>query len=134
MKVHHVGYITNSIEESIVEFRYLGYKLCEGGIFDDSNQNCRICMLSSSIDGNKIELVEPFPNNFQMSKLLKKRGNSVYHICYEVEDIHDCYKTFCSKEGWMNIFEPKVAIALENRLITYFYNIKIGFVEFLNSK
>ena len=132
MKIHHIGYITNNIEDSITDFSALGYS--EGDIFDDLSQNCKICILTSISEGDKIELVEPHQSNIQMLKILKKRGCSVYHICYEVEDIVTTYKLFCDREGWLNIFEPKEAIALDNRLITYFYNTKLGFVEFVEKK
>ena len=85
-------------------------------------------------ESGNIELVEPNADNIQMQKLLKKRGCSPYHICYEVDDVNKIYREFSNKEGWMNIFEPVIAPALENRLITYFYNTKIGIVEFVNSK
>lgn len=130
MKVHHIGYITDNIEVSINEFRDLGY--LGGDIFNDSIQNCKICLLSSDRCNDYIELVEPNNNNQQMQKLLKKKGCSVYHVCYEVNDVESVYRDFCKKEGWINIFKPVVAIALGGKKITYFYNTKIGFVEFVN--
>lgn len=132
MKVHHVGYITNDIEESIAGFEVLGYIGNE--ILNDPIQNCKICLLTELQTGDIIELVQPNEDNLQMLKLLKKRGCSAYHICYEVDDVEFVYQQFLSKEGWMNIFEPKVAVALGGRKITYFYNTKIGFIEFVNSK
>ena len=131
MKIHHIGYITDNINETIKEFKELGYTE-QDGVFNDSRQNCLICLLVSDYDC--IELVQPLPDNVQMQKLLKKRGRSSYHICYEVEDVFETYKQFLQKEGWMNIFEPVIAPALNDKLVTYFYNTKIGFIEFVNSK
>ena len=69
MKVNHVGYLTNSIEQSANELQSHGYNV--GGIFDDKRQNCRICILKSDL--GDIELVEPNSDNIQMQKMLKKR-------------------------------------------------------------
>ncbi len=105
-----------------------------GGVENDNIQQCRICLLVNKNNDDCIELVEPFNDNIQMQKMLKKRGNSAYLICYEVLDVNAVYSEFCEKEGWMNIFKPVKAVALDNRLITYFYNVNLGFVEFVNSK
>lgn len=131
MKIHHIGYLTNDISDSVREFKLLGY--IGGEVFRDPIQNCNICLLKSQTTGDCIELVQPFEDNIQMQKMLKKRGCSAYHICYEVDDVEEAYKEYSEKEGWMNIFKPVAAIALENRKITYFYNTKIGFVEFVNN-
>ena len=132
MKIHHVGYLTNKIQSSIEYFQDLGYKADE--VYEDNIQLCNICLLYHKESGDCIELVEPYEANAQMQRLLKKRGCGIYHICYEVDDVNAVCDEFCSKEGWMNIFKPVKAIALDNRLITYFYNPNIGFIEFVNSK
>ena len=132
MKVHHIGYITDCIDASVNEFRKLGY--VGGEIISDAVQNCKICLLISDRSNDCIELVEPNDDNYQMQKILKIRGCSAYHICYEVEDVESVYNDYCEKEGWINIFKPVAAVALGGRKITYFYNTKIGFIEFVNEK
>ena len=67
-----------------------------------------------------------------MLRMLKNRGASPYHICYEVESVDVVYSELSSKEGWMNVFEPVEAVALNNKKITYFYNARLGLVEFVN--
>lgn len=131
LKIHHTGYLTNNVLNSIEEFKLLGYDA--ENIVIDTIQRCKICLMYHTKNKDCIELVEPLDDNVQMLKMLKKRGNSPYHVCYEVDDINEVYNFFCQKEGWMNIFKPVKAIALNNRLITYFYNNNIGFVEFVNT-
>ena len=80
-----------------------------------------------------IELVKPYEQNLSMQKMLKKRGISPYHLCYEVDDVEALYKDLSAKEGWLPIFAPVPAVAFGNRLITYFLNADAGFVEFVNS-
>jgi len=132
MKIHHVGYLTKDIKASLSAFHDLGYESKD--IINDDIQQCRICLLYHCDSNDCIELVQPYETNAQMMKMLSKRGSSAYHICYEVEDVMKIYNEYCNKEGWMNIFKPVVAIALGNKLITYFYNINLGFIEFVNTK
>ena len=132
MEIHHIGYLTKDINASLSAFQDLGYE--SNDILNDDIQQCKICLLYHRVNNDCIELVQPYETNTQMMKMLSKRGSSAYHICYEVEDVKKIFEEFCNKEGWMNIFKPVVAVALGNRLITYFYNINLGFVEFVNKK
>lgn len=66
--------------------------------------------------------------------MLSQRGNAPYHMCYEVEDVEALFEELSEKEGWMPLFRPVEAAAFNNRLITYFYNTQMGYVEFVNCK
>ena len=129
MKLHHYGYITDSIENTVKSFADLGYTA--GEVYNDDVQKCQICLLSGG--NTDIELVKPYEQNLSMQKMMKKRGVYPYHRCYEVDDIEAIYNDLTAKEGWLPLFEPVPAVALGNRLITYFVNADIGFVEFVNS-
>ncbi len=96
MKIHHIGYLTKNIDASIPAFEELGYVQCEE-IKNDEIQLCKICLLSHRTNNDCIELVEPYDGNVQMNKMLSKRGNSAYHICYEVPDVYSIYEQFCNK-------------------------------------
>ena len=84
-------------------------------------------------DNTDIELVKPYEQNLSMQKMIKKRGVYPYHLCYEVDDVEAINNDLTAKEGCLPLFEPVPAVALGNRLITYFVNADIGFVEFVNS-
>lgn len=129
MKVDHIGYVTDNIDQSSAEFIRLGYK--KGNIVADEIQKCNICFLTNEL-GERIELVEPFEKNKSLQKLLSQRGVSPYHICYVVDDIETLFDELSEQEGWMPLFRPVEAAAFENRLIMYFYNAAIGYVEFVN--
>jgi len=132
MKLHHIGYVVEKIEDAQQNFEALGYKLAQAPVNDDI-QKCRIGFIAR--DGEPmIELVEPYENNKSLRKMLIQRGNAPYHMCYEVEDVEALFDELSEKEGWMPLFRPVEAIAFGNRLITYFYNAQIGYVEFVNEK
>lgn len=132
MKLHHTGYLTGDIDETAKAFEVLGY--VAQPVFDDKIQKCFICFLKREEGEALIELVQPYEDNITMQKMLKKRGVSPYHLCYEVLDVQAIYDNLSETEGWLPIFAPLEAVAFENRKITYFMNAETGFVEFVNEK
>ena len=132
MQLHHIGYVVEKIEEAQQNFEALGYKVAQVPVNDDI-QKCRIAFIAREGEP-MIELVEPYENNKSLRKMLTQRGNTPYHMCYEVEDVEALFDELSEKEGWMPLFRPVEATAFRNRLITYFYNAQIGYVEFVNEK
>ena len=129
MKLDHIGYLTGDIEASAKAFVELGYS--KGLTYSDDIQKCFICFLKC--EDNTIELVQPYEDNAPMNRMLKKKGTSPYHLCYEVEDVQKTFCTLSEKEGWTPLFAPVKAIAFNDRLITYFLNAEAGYIEFVNT-
>ena len=133
MKLHHIGYVVNGIEVALNALQSLDNKLVTTPPVNDEIQRCRICFVGR--EGEPlIELVEPYENNKSLRKMQAQRGNAPYHMCYEVEDVEALFDELSEKEGWMPLFRPVEAAAFNNRLITYFYNTQIGYVEFVKCK
>ena len=128
-KIDHVGYLTGDIEKSTKLFEQLGYQRL-GEVYKEEIQKTRLCYLEKDNEV-KIELVEPFEDNAPMLRMLKIRGVSPYHICYEVDDIYQEVEKF-NKEGWVSLFAPVKSPAADNRLISYLYKKGIGYIEFVN--
>lgn len=133
MKLHHIGYVVDSIKHALIELQTLNYKAVTTPPINDEIQRCRICFVER--EGEPlVELVEPYENNKSLRKMLSLRGNAPYHMCYEVEDVEALFEELSEKKGWMPLFRPVEAAAFNNRLITYFYNTQVGYVEFVNCK
>ena len=131
MELDHIGYLVENIGEAIGAFSALGY---DGGpVVPDDIQKCRICLLKAPGEA-KVELVEPYPENRPMLRLLSKRGQGPYHPCFAVDDIDAVYEEFAAKEGWTPLFAPVRAAAFRGRRITYFLNATLGYVEFLEAQ
>lgn len=133
MKLHHIGYVVDAVESAVKALQALDNKLVTTPPIRDEIQRCRICFVQRENEP-MIELVEPYENNKSLRKMLTQRGNAPYHMCYEVEDVEALFDELSEKEGWMPLFRPVEAVAFGNRLITYFYNAQIGYVEFVNEK
>lgn len=125
--IEHIGYITKCIEKTAETFKVLGYDAED--IVNDDTQKTRICFLRKKGEVS-IELVEPYPENATMLKMLKK-GTTPYHICYTVSDIHIAYEQM-KELGFTPLFTPVEAPAFDNRLICYFWKNDIGFIEVLS--
>lgn len=127
-RVDHIGYVTKDIKKTAMSFFTLGY-LAEG-IVNDDTQKTRICFLRKEGEVS-IELVEPYPENVTMLKMLKK-GVTPYHICYAVSDIHIVFNQL-KEQGFTPLFLPVEAAAFDNRLICYFWKNDIGLVEIVEN-
>ena len=128
-KIHHIGYVTNNIDETANEWLYLGYT--KGPKILDTIQNTYISLLYKE-NSPSIELVEPVDDHSSVNKILKKVGVSPYHICYEVPNINDTYKEMIVN-GYIPLFRPVEAIAFNNKLISYLYKKEVGYIELINA-
>lgn len=127
-KIDHIGYLTDSINDSLAVFTTLGYR--GGDIVNDDTQRTYICFLYKNGE-TPIELVEPYKDNRTMQRMLSNRGNGPYHVCYCVDDINVSYEKFIA-DDWIPLSQPVSAPALDNRLICYFFKREFGYIELVN--
>lgn len=125
LKFHHIGYATGDIDQTVSDFEKMGYK--RGIVFTDTIQNTYICFLRKE-GFPTIELVQPVDDTCSVNKIVKSRGVSPYHLCYETDDID---QAFCNlmEQGYIPLFRPVEAIAFENRRICYFFKKESGYLE-----
>ncbi|MEL5892862.1 VOC family protein [Bacteroides sp. GD17] len=129
LKFHHIGYVTDSIADTSVLYLQAGYQVSP--IIEDDIQRVKICFLTKQ-DFPKIELVEPVDERSSVNKILKKNGVSPYHVCYEVDDIKNVFNELTENQGYIPLFRPVEAVAMENKLICYLYKKETGFIELVN--
>ncbi len=125
LKIHHVGYAVDSIEEGIKILETLGFKI-DSNIFSDVKRKVKIVFMSK--DEMKIELVAPLSVDSPVSKFLSKNGPSPYHICYSTDDI---YKTVdeLKQLKFIQISEIEDAIAFSDKKVVFMYSKSIGILE-----
>jgi len=87
VKIHHLGRLVHSIEESYkVYFKTFSNLSSEYQVFDIKSQKVKVSFMQIE-DQFCIELIEPYPENKALLKLANK-GVTYYHIGYTVEDIN----------------------------------------------
>lgn len=125
MKIHHIGYAVKNIEDSINEFKKLGYITIENKIVD--NQRNVIIQFIKNGD-YLIELVAPLNKESPVTNLLKKQGNSLYHICYKTDNLKKEIKDL-DNNGFVVISNLLEAPAINNKRVIFLYKEDIGLIE-----
>lgn len=123
--IHHIGYLVKSIKDSIQVFEALGY-VKETEIINDEARGIYICFLTKN--GYRIEFVSPMDENSTVSGLIKKLGNTPYHICYEVEDIEESIESL-KRQKYMLLQKPQEAVAIDGKKVAFLYEKNIGMIE-----
>lgn len=127
LKVHHYGLATDNLERSIETLRSLEYQV--GEITHDPIQNVRIAFASRPHEA-MIELICDFDENGPTRRFVSKTGNSLYHICYEVDNLEKTMAKLRDK-GFLLRHAPVPAIACDGKRIAWMYNRYIGLIELL---
>lgn len=130
MKIHHYGFLTKSITESLNEFEALGYSK-KGGQVTDESRKVNIQFIESE-NGHCIELISPVNSQSVVYGLMKKFKNQVYHICYQVAEINTAIKKL-QTQGFMVIEPPKYAPALHCH-VAFLYAQYTGIIELMDKK
>ncbi len=130
MNIHHIGYAVSDIKKSICEFEKIGFKNA-GELYIDNKRNVSIQLMKS----NKllIELISPNNKYSPVQNIIKRNGNTPYHLCFCTENIALKIKEL-RKNKYTLIESPNPAIAFNNRLVAFLYNKDIGIIELLEGK
>ena len=130
LEFHHIGYVTDSIDATSLIYDKFGY--FTGNQMIDPIQKVKVCFLYKA-HFPTIELIEPLTPASSVNKILAGSGVTPYHVCYEVLDIYVAFEILESL-GFIPLFRPVEAKALNNRLICYFYRKDFGYLEILQKE
>ena len=84
-KLDHVGIVVSNLDESIPLYeRILGVKPV--AVQDVPTQSVRAAFFEVG-NGVEVELIQPIEPNSGVARFLKKRGQGVHHICFEVDEV-----------------------------------------------
>lgn len=122
---HHIGYAVKDIEKTAKYYISSGWQL--GNIYADTIQNTYIAFLYRE-GFPLIELVAPIDETSPICSILKKVGNSTYHVCYSVLNIEAAIAEL-RIQRFIPLFKPVEAVAIDNRMICYLMHPDIGLIE-----
>lgn len=125
MKIHHVGYLVKKIDKAINQFVELGYDVVGEKTYDDYRK-VHICFLEK--EGYVIELVSPSDKESVVSDLMKKIGNSPYHICYETNRFDEDVQELLDRKFVM-CSEKHPAVAIEGKNVCFLMHPFMGMIE-----
>jgi methylmalonyl-CoA/ethylmalonyl-CoA epimerase len=132
MKLHHIGIVVNSIQESLGELKnYINFETTSA-ILPVGSQKVNICLLK--IGEPFLELIEPSSHDSAISEFAKS-GGGIHHLCYEVKDIESELESF-SRKGATILVNP--VKGFDERRIAFVdlntKNTRCGLVELLEIK
>lgn len=132
LKLHHIGFVVLSIQESAESFAQSLGATWDGNIVFDPLQKVRVTFFQGRNPADPlIELVEPGGPESPVSRFLE-RGGGLHHLCYEVKDL-ESHLLFCRSVGTIIIRPPVSAVAFGARRIAWGMTKKRLLVEFLES-
>jgi len=82
MKLHHVGVAVENLEEAARMYREMF-----GCHLSDLKQRGELRAIFAYVGGDEVELLEDHRPDSVIGGFLRKHGEGVHHLCFEVEDI-----------------------------------------------
>lgn len=132
LKLHHIGFVVPSIQESGKSFGLALGATWDGNVVFDPIQKVRVTFLQGNSPTDPlIELVEPGGPESPVSRFLERHGG-LHHLCYEMADL-EAHLTFCQSVGTIIIHPPVPAVAFGGRRIAWTLTKKNLLVEFLEA-
>jgi len=130
VKLHHIGFVVDSIEESAVSLAMSLGASWDKNVICDAVQKVKVTFLKGHYSPEPmIELVEPAGPDSPVSRFVE-RGGGLHHVCYEVEDL-EAHLAYCKKVRTICIRQPVPAVAFGGRRIAWAITPKRLLVEFL---
>lgn len=84
-RLDHIGVAVKNIEEALEIFIKLGFEPPKKGVGEFPELKFRNAMLR--IGDNYIELLESSDPNSDIGRFIEKKGEGLFHLCIEVDDI-----------------------------------------------
>jgi len=129
-KLHHIGFVVSSIEESAEAFALSIGATWDRNIVFDPSQMVHVTFLQGHNPADPlIELIDPGGAESPVSRFLQ-RGGGLHHLCYEVRDLESHLRS-CHSVGTIIIRQPVPAVAFGGRRIAWAITRKRLLVEFL---
>ncbi len=111
----HIGIAVRSIEDIV------------GGNEKTKDDIQKVCVSFFDSAGVRFELVEPACEDSPVTRLLKN-NQSLYHVCFRVDDINASIKGSRSK-GFHLVSGPVPAVAFGGKKIAWLFSRVLGLVE-----
>ena len=131
MKLHHVGIVVESIEESAPRYRqFLGLQPFTPVIADET-QRVNVQFFANGADSTSVELIEPLPGKSPARRKLEQ-GGGLDHLCFEVADLAE-YVRQAESQGVICVCPPVSATAFGGRRVAFLLYRGIGLIEFVEA-
>ena len=131
MRVHHVAYVTDSLNRKSAQLADLLGLHPLGVPVVDPVQGVRIQFMETG-GGGLLELLEPYGDRSPVLRHLRK-GGGIYHVCFEVDDLDDSLQRCRDSGVAMVVCEPVPAPALNQRRVAFVVTEDRDLIEFVEA-
>lgn len=83
--INHVCIAVENIESSMRFYRDV-FGVQPGEVVEIADQGVRAALLR--VGGSQLEFIQPTDPTGSVANFIRRRGEVVHHICFEVEDLH----------------------------------------------
>lgn len=129
--LNHIGYAVKEIATPLKHYLDAGWTASD--VYEETVQNTKIVFLTKA-GFPTIELVSPLNGTpSPVDNVLKKNGNSPYHICYDVDNIDQAVEDLY-EEGFNPLFMPVASVAMDNHKICYLQHKELGIIEIVEDR
>ncbi len=129
---HHLGLASNRPEQTTRFLLGLHYEV--GKEVYDPLQNVRLCLCTHS-SMPTVEVVAPAEGAGPLDSVLATAGESVYHLCYETENLESSLEAL--KDAGHRVIclsPPKAAILFGERQVSFYMVRGFGLIEILETR
>ncbi len=112
-KLNHIAVAVRDLDVAAVMYKLLGLKMGERETIHE--QGVELQLLTAG--DTRIELLQPLNDESPVARFIRKRGEGLHHLAFEVDDIRATLKE-CEAVGIRGLYsEPK--IGAEGNLILF---------------
>ena len=127
---HHIGTAVASIDKVKPFYQSMGYTVSDTVI--EPVQKVYVAYARKK-GFPTVEMLEPLDETSPVQGILKKNGNTPYHMCYAVDNLSDAIAEM-RKEGFRPLSKPVPGHGLDDALMVFLYNINYGLIQVMENK
>lgn len=127
---HHIGTAVASIDKVKPFYQSMGYTVSDTVIEPVQ----KVYVAYARKEGfPTVEMLEPLDETSPVLGILKKNGNTPYHMCYAVDNLSDAIAEM-RKEGFRPLSKPVPGHGLDDALMVFLYSINYGLIQVMENK
>lgn len=128
---HHVGLLTGRPAVAARRLQQAGYS--PGEVVYDPLQQATLQLCLGPTGTAVVELITPDAGNSGLSGLLRRRGDYMYHVCFEVRSIDEGAASLEieGEDRLTVVVPPRQAVLFGNRRVAFYTVSGLGLVELL---
>ncbi len=131
LEFHHVGLLTGQPDIAKERLKILGYT--PGKTIYEKEVDVFLSMCVRDDKAPLIELVTPKESNIALSKLLKRKDDYIYHICFSCSQISSGLRSLKgdNQSRIIEVVPPFPAILFNGALVAFYIVPSLGLIELL---